>query len=224
MPPSALRTLSCLTTSASTRNLCVGLDVDLPGAAEAVEVVDVVAAQVHLERVEHVGQGHAHRPDLGPVHLRVELRRPARKPSNRPTRPARRLPSAARASAPRLERVEVHVARRLHHQLEAARVAEARHRRRAEHEDAGLLDLLPEPLAQPARDGLAGQRRVAPLVERLEDEEHGAVVRAEGVQDERLPRYADRAGDARASRGRSSRPPPSPRASARATPSRAVGC
>ena len=34
----------------------VGLDVDLPGAAEAVEVVDVVAAQVRLQRVEDVGQ------------------------------------------------------------------------------------------------------------------------------------------------------------------------
>ena len=53
----------------------VGLDVHLPGAAEAVEVVDVVAAQVRLQRVEDVGQLHAHRLDLGPVDVHVELRR-----------------------------------------------------------------------------------------------------------------------------------------------------
>ena len=53
----------------------VGLDVDLPGAAEAVEVVDVVAAQVRLQRVEDVGQRHPHRLDLLPVHVHVELGR-----------------------------------------------------------------------------------------------------------------------------------------------------
>ena len=36
------------------RNCAVGHDVDLPGTAELVEVVDVVRAQVDLQRVEDV--------------------------------------------------------------------------------------------------------------------------------------------------------------------------
>src|SRR5207302_8491614 len=50
----------------------VGLDNDLPGPAEVVEVVDVVRAQVDLQRVEDVAdrdsQGHA----LGPVDVEVQ--------------------------------------------------------------------------------------------------------------------------------------------------------
>src|SRR4029077_21227635 len=37
----------------------VGLDVDLPGAAKAVKVVYVEAAQVHLERIENVCERYA---------------------------------------------------------------------------------------------------------------------------------------------------------------------
>ena len=71
-----------------------------------------------------------------------------------------------------LQRVEVDVAGRLHHQLEAAGVAQARDRRRPEDQHAGLGDLALQALAELGRDGLAAQRRVAPLVERLEDDEH----------------------------------------------------
>ena len=38
----------------------VGLDGDLPGAAEEVEVVDVQSAQLGLQRVEGVTEHHAH--------------------------------------------------------------------------------------------------------------------------------------------------------------------
>ena len=44
--------------------VCVGLHVDLPGAAEAVEVVDVERAEVDLQRVEHLVHRHAHRLGL----------------------------------------------------------------------------------------------------------------------------------------------------------------
>ena len=46
--------------STCVRNVGVGLDVHLPGAAEAVEVVDVERAEVDLQRVEDVVERHAH--------------------------------------------------------------------------------------------------------------------------------------------------------------------
>ena len=61
--------------SASLRKGRVGLHVHLPGAAESVEVVNIIAAQERLERVEHVGERHPRRADLGAVNIRVELRR-----------------------------------------------------------------------------------------------------------------------------------------------------
>ena len=53
----------------------VGLDVDLPGAAEQVEVVDVQTAQRALQRGEHVVDLHAQRLRLVAVEVEVELRR-----------------------------------------------------------------------------------------------------------------------------------------------------
>ena len=60
------------------------------------------------------------------------------------------------AVRPCLERVEVDVAGRFHHQLEAAGVAEATHRRCPEDEHTSRWDLAPEAFTQTARDGLAG--------------------------------------------------------------------
>ncbi len=53
----------------------VGLDVDLPGAAEQVEVVDVEAAERALQRGEHVVDVDAQRLRLVAVEIEVELRR-----------------------------------------------------------------------------------------------------------------------------------------------------
>ena len=50
----------------------VGLDVDLPGPAELVEVVDVVRAQVDLQRVEDVADRHAQGHALGAVDVEVQ--------------------------------------------------------------------------------------------------------------------------------------------------------
>ena len=56
MPPRSLRTLSCLQVVDLLAEVGVALDVHLPGAAEAVEVVDVERAEVDLQRVEDLGR------------------------------------------------------------------------------------------------------------------------------------------------------------------------
>ena len=50
----------------------IGLDVDLPGAAELVEVVHVVRAEIDLQRVEDVADRHAQGHALGAVDVQVE--------------------------------------------------------------------------------------------------------------------------------------------------------
>ena len=124
----------------------VGLDVDLPGAAEAVEVVDVVAAQVHLQRVEDVGQRHAHRLGPCPVDVHVELRRAGAEAVEQADQAGLLVALGGQVVGLGLQRVEVDVAGRFHHQLEAAGVAQAVHRRRPEDEHAGLRDLALKPL------------------------------------------------------------------------------
>ena len=207
MSPSALRTLSCLTVSASDAERRVGLDVDLPGAAEAVEVVDVVAAQVRLQRVEDVGQRHAHRLDLLAVDVHVELRRAGAEAVEQADQAGLLVALGGQVVRLGLQRVEVDVAGRFHHQLEAAGVAQAVAPPAAPKTSTRASGISRcEPLAELGRDGLAAQRRVAPFVERLEDDEHRAVVRADGVQDERHARDGRACGRRRASPGRSSRP------------------
>ena len=53
----------------------LGLDVDLPGAAEQIEVVDVEAAENGLERVEHVADADAQGLHLVAVDVEIELGR-----------------------------------------------------------------------------------------------------------------------------------------------------
>ena len=53
----------------------VGLDVDLPGAAELVELIDVKPAHVDLESSKDVLDRHLERLDLGAVDVHEELGR-----------------------------------------------------------------------------------------------------------------------------------------------------
>jgi hypothetical protein len=53
----------------------VGLDVDLPGAAELVELIDVIPAHVHLESRKDILDRHLQRLDLGAVDVHEELGR-----------------------------------------------------------------------------------------------------------------------------------------------------
>ena len=52
-----------------------GLDGDLPVPSKGIEAVDPRRAQVHLQRLIDVRQGHAQGFDLVPVHVQEQLRR-----------------------------------------------------------------------------------------------------------------------------------------------------
>ena len=65
--PELLRTLSCLRSSTDLAERVQGLDVDLPGAAEAIEVVDVVGAERRFQRGAQIVDRHAAILGLGPV-------------------------------------------------------------------------------------------------------------------------------------------------------------
>ena len=135
----------------------VGLDVDLPGAAEAVEVVDVVAAQVRLQRVEDVGQRHPHRLGLLAVDVHVELRRAGAEAVEQADQARLLVALGGQLVRAGLQRVEVHVADALHHQLEAGGGPQARDRRRPEDQHAGLGDLARQALADLRRDGVPAE-------------------------------------------------------------------
>src|SRR4029077_1750312 len=53
----------------------IGLDVDLPGAAELVELIDVISSHVDLEGGKDILDRHLERLDLGSVDVHEELGR-----------------------------------------------------------------------------------------------------------------------------------------------------
>ena len=126
----------------------LGLDVDLPGAAEAVEVVDVVASQVRLQKVEDVGQLHPHGLDLGPVHVDVELGRAGAEGGEQADESGLLVALGGQRVGLGLEGVEVDVAGGFHHQLEAAGHAQPVHRRRPEDVHPRFRDVAPKPFAE----------------------------------------------------------------------------
>ena len=101
--------------------LALGLDVDLPVAAEVVEVVDVERAEVDLQRLVDVVQRDAQRRDLGPVDVHVELRRVGAEQGGHADQRrllARSLPTRSSVCCCRAARPEA--AAVLDHELEAA--------------------------------------------------------------------------------------------------------
>jgi hypothetical protein len=137
-----------------------------------------------LQRVEDVGEGHAHRLDLHPVDFDVELGGAGTEAVEEADEPGLLVALCGQGIGLDLQSVEVHVARGLYHQLEAAGIAQAAHRRRPEDQHAGLENLPPETGAELRRDGLSAQRRISAFVKGMEDGEQEAIVRAHGVQDQ----------------------------------------
>ena len=123
------------------RSSCLGLQVDLPGAAEQVEVVDVVAAERRLQRVEHVADADAERLHLVAVDIEVELRRVGRVGGEHAgssfgswlaAKMSPRATAARSAGSPPRRSWQL--------VLEAAAGAEADDRRHVEGDDVGLAD------------------------------------------------------------------------------------
>ena len=209
----SLRTLSCLRSSTCLRNCGVGLHVDLPGAAEAVEVVDVERAEVDLQRVEDLAHRHAHASwPWSRSMSRYSQGVLARKLVNRPCRPGvvvavgddrRRRPLAA-SSRPMSPRSSID-------DLEAAGRAQALDRRGAEDVDQRRRGSRRWNCSlQLGGDGVAGQVAAAAVVEVVEHDVHRAEVRARwrsaGATGRRWRPCARRP----ASRGRSPRSAASP--------------
>ena len=136
----------------------LGLHVDLPGAAEQIEVVDVEAAENGLERVEHVADADAQGLHLVAVDVEIELGRVGGVGGEH--RPERRVlvggedePASGGGELGRIAAPQI-----LELVLEAAAGAEPDDRRQVEGDHVGLADRLE--LA--AQLGDAGCRRRAP--------------------------------------------------------------
>ncbi len=166
----------------------VGLHVDLPGAAEAVEVVDVQRAQVDLQRDEDLGHRHALDLGLGAVDVEeqpggvgaeaAEQARPAR--GSRPASSTIFSPTCCRAGRPLSPRSSMMI-------LKPPAVPRPSIGGAPKHVHQPVLDLLPG--NRPA-SGRRWPRRKGPraarLVEVVEHHVHGAEVRGVGAQQDRL--------------------------------------
>ncbi len=174
----------------------VRLDVDLPGAPEADEVVDVVAAEVDLERREDVTHRDAARLALGAVDVDEELGRvravEAEEPIESPLLRAR----LDEMIDLRLEPRRSEVAPVLDDDVEAGRVPEAVDRWRAEDSHLRFLDLVLAADAQLLGDRVGVEPGPAAVLELVEHDEERAEVGAVGSEEERLAHDPDRVGDA----------------------------
>ena len=174
----------------------LGLDVDLPSAAEHVEVVDVEAAQRRLQRIEYVGDLHSEHLRLVAVDVEVDLRRVCGIGAvdagelglgiRRHQQAAqRRRDVGGRLALQRLQRV-----------LETAGAAEAENGRQVERERNRALDgrhLRP----QLRNDGPDPLRRIGALIVRLEPNDEEGLVRGGDVIDEIEPDHREHALHAR---------------------------
>ena len=174
----------------------LALQVELPGAAEQVEIVDVIAAQRRLQGAEHVGEIDPQRLHLVAVDVEEQLRRAGRVGGEHAGQ--QRVLVGGEDQRPRHGGEVGGIAALQVEQLvlEAAAGAEADDRRHVERDDVGLADrrTLGPHLGDDRAHVLAG---AGPLVERLEEhDEVGAVGFAEPVQRAVADHRAD-VGDAR---------------------------
>ncbi len=173
----------------------IGLDVDLVGAAEAVEVVDVERAHEDLHGLEEVGQAHALRPRLLAVDVGPDLGH-ADLVAGEDAGQARVL---GRVDDDLLDRVVQGLGAQARPVLdlhaEAAELAQALDRGRRIGGDHRVGDLR-QLLVQLGHDGVGRQLRRAALVEVVEHLEHRALARAVDQAVHREAREGHRVGDA----------------------------
>ena len=111
--------------------LLIGLDVDLPGPAELVEVVDVERAEIDLQRVEHVADGNAQGHALGAVHVEIQPGRVHAGTVRQSLQTRRPVAAIDELIGDALQVSESHVAAILDDELESARGSQTVDGRRA---------------------------------------------------------------------------------------------
>ena len=120
--------------SIASRNARLGLDIDLPGAAEQVEVVDVEAAERRLQRVEDVADLDAQHLRLVAVDVETDLRRVGGEGAEDAGELGLLVGGDQQAAHHGREVGRALALQRFEHVLEAAGVAEAEDRRQVERE------------------------------------------------------------------------------------------
>ena len=168
------------------RKRAFGLDDDLPGAAETVEIVDVQRSQVGFQRVGHVLERHVLLQGLLAVQIHVQLRHVGPEYRRQPHHALFALGFLGNQVGLFLQGGRAEVAAVLDHELEPAGPADAPDRRRPEDGEVGIEDFAVEPAAQRGGNGVRIQARVLPPVEIVQDHEHRAEVGAVAAQQERL--------------------------------------
>ena len=162
----------------------LALNVDLPGAAVEIEVVDVDAAERRLQRGEDVADVEAERLRLGAVDVEIDRRigrGEGREHARQPRVPIGRADQAARDAA---HRRRVLPLQRLELVLEAAAGRESDDRRQVERQHVGLPDLrAPANVRRISR--LRRIRRRLAVRERLQPRHHEGVVRLGGAVEQR---------------------------------------
>ena len=163
-----------------------GLHVDLPGAAEAVEVVDVVGAEGGLQGGAQVVDGDAAILGLGAVDDQLQPGRIGAKAGEQALQVRVILAGNDDLLGHFLKGFEAVVVGVLDDDLEAARRAQALHRRGAKEIDHGVGHLAVEALLQRLGDGVGLEFRPGPVLEVIEHQIERAEVRGIGVQQDRL--------------------------------------
>ena len=120
--------------------LGVGLHVHLPGAAEAIEIVDIQRAEVDLQHVEDVGHGDAHRLDGGAVDIQIQPGGVGPEAGEQPLQAGVTFAFVDDLLGHLLQGRQAVVAAVFDHDLEAASRAQAIDRRGAEDVDQPFLD------------------------------------------------------------------------------------
>ena len=164
----------------------IGLYVHLPGASEAVEVVDVLAAHAALKGRGDVGDFDAASEARRPVDVEINLRRVRFEDREHAAGLGEEVGLVHEVAGLHFERDGPGVAAVFDHDAESAGAAEPGHRGCAEHVHLSAGNPSRE-LGLQALDDLRGiQVRMPALGEVFQDDEHRPEVRAVGAEHERI--------------------------------------
>src|SRR5262249_46183781 len=158
-----------------------------PGAAELVEVVDVVGAEVDLQRVEDVADLDAEDHALGAIDFKEEPRSTGAQAVAQPGQTFGAIAPVGDDVADALELRQSDVTAVLDDQSVSTRGAQAIDGGTAEGGDGGAGELLGAALAQLLGDLIGAHTGTMPLLERLEDHIHRTEIGRVGAEDQRLP-------------------------------------